>query len=172
VSAIKTLIDSKEQFFPILSLVLIMIKDVMSDSDRDTKYRISSAVREAVTSGSHVFGLDLHKAFVVRVLAESGQEDDLLMMHSFFDTSSPIVRRDIILSYAQHKYWYPLSDLKSKYSSLTPWEQRAYLAASYSLGDEGKHWREKVKLSTPLIDSAMRNWCGSMKTSDSFDIKL
>ena len=172
VSAIKTLIDSKEQFFPILSLVLIMIRDVMSDSDPDTRNKIASAVREAVSSGSHVFGLDLHKSYVVRILAESGSEDDLLMMNSFFAESSPIVRRDIILSYAKHKYWYPLSDLKSKYSGLTPWEQRAYLAASYSLGDEGRHWREKISLPTPLIDKHIRDWCGKLKSGDNFAIKL
>jgi hypothetical protein len=172
VAAIKTLIENKEQFFPILSLVLIMIKDVMVDSDAETKNKIAESVRSAVKSGSHVFGLDLHKAYVVRILSESGSEEDMLMLSSFFGNSSPIVRRDIILSYAKHKYWYLLSDLKSKYSNLTPWEQRAFFVSSYSLGDEGHHWRGKIKLPTKLVDEGIRKWCGTLKTSDDFLVKL
>lgn len=173
VSAVQTLLENKEQFFPIMITVLQVIRSIISKlSDGQERDRIASLVRDAARSGSHVFAPDLHRAYVVRILSEVGTEDDITYLNSVYQTAAPFVRKDVTLSFAKHRYWYLLSNLRSKVGAMSAWEKRAFLFASYAMGDEGKHWREKVVINTPSIDKLMREWIGSLKNNDNLTVRL
>lgn len=171
-SAVKTLMDNKEQFFPITTIVLQVIKAVMSSSSDEIQKQIADLVRLAASESSHVFRPDLHMAYVVRILAESGSEEDLHFLHKLYASAPAYIRKDIILAYAKHGYWYLLSNLRSRFSAMTPWEKRAFLFASYAMGDEGRHWRDKISIDFAEVDMAMRSWISSLKTSDSLKVRV
>lgn len=172
ISAVKTLLDNKEQFFPITSTILQVIKSIVSSSNETVKKSVCDMLRESAMSGSYVFALHLHMAYVVRILSDSGTEDDLNFMHKLYAGAPAFLRKDIILSYTKHKYWYLLSNLRSGFSSMSPWEKRAFLFGSYGLGDEGKHWRDKITVDYDEVDDAMRGWIGPLKTSTDLMVRL
>lgn len=172
INAIKTLLENKEQFFPITTTVLQVIKSVMTASTADTRRIIADLVREAASESSHVFRPDLHMAYVVRILAESGTEQDLNFLHKIYPPAPGFIRKDIILAYAKQGYWYLLSNLRSKFGAMSSWEKRAFLFASYAMGDEGRHWRDKITVDFSEVDTAMRGWIGSLKTNDQLKVRL
>lgn len=169
--AISTLLDNKEQFYPIMSNVLQMIAEVSRSSTQEERDEISALLRASIVSSTHVFRIDLHLAYAVRILAESGSEEDMLLISKIYENAPPFLRRDIILSYAKAGYWYPLSELRSKYSGMTPWEQRAFYLSSYTLTDEGKHWRDGLKAPSS-IEKGFRAWCAKQKTNTKVTIRL
>lgn len=61
------------------------------------------------------------------------------------------------------RYW--ISDLVKRHGQLTPWEQRAVIAASYGLGDEGRHWRDHRARELSDIDRAFQSWMGRKNRS-------
>lgn len=172
VNAIKTLLENKEQFFPITTTVLQVIKSVMSLSSAETQRVIAGLVRQAASERSHVFRPDLHMAYVVRILAEAGTEEDLNFLHSVYREAPAFIRKDIILAYAKQGYWYLLSNLRPKFGAMSPWEKRAFLFASYAMGDEGRHWREKITVDFEEVDKSLRDWISSLKSGDALRVRL
>ena len=114
VNAVRTLLENKEQFFPITTTVLQVIRSIMVASSPETQRIIADMLRNSASESSHVFRPDLHMAYVVRILAESGSQEDLNFLHQLYGSAPPFVRKDIILAYAKHGYWYLLSNLRPR----------------------------------------------------------
>ena len=49
------------------------------------------------------------------------------------------------MAYAYRSDSHKLSDIKNRAAFRNAWEKRAFISASYVLGDEGKHWRKSQK---------------------------
>jgi hypothetical protein len=62
-------------------------------------------------------------------------------------------------------YW--LSDIKSRFSTLSIWERRAFIPASYLLKDEGTHWRDHTKEQFTTFELLVRDWVASKNPSQS-----
>ncbi|MFX9169547.1 hypothetical protein ABTN79_20105, partial [Acinetobacter baumannii] len=75
--------------------------------------------------------------------AEQQSEEAAATLSSIYDSSSSeAIRRDIILIMTKWRDWTWLSDQRANFRKMSFAERRAYIIASYSLKDEGKHWRE------------------------------
>src|SRR5262249_1917186 len=83
-----------------------------------------------------------------------------------------LLKRDIIIAMAKRKARYWLSPLAKEYVRLTPWERRALLPASFVLGDEGQHWRKKVKPQLNTVDKAYLEWVSQKNNGRVWDIPL
>lgn len=59
---------------------------------------------------------------------------------------------------ASWRCYYWLSDVKNKYGAMSVFERRAFLLASYALGDEGSHWRDNTKATWGPPDVLVRDW--------------
>ena len=59
-----------------------------------------------------------------------------------------------------------LVDIKNQFNTLTSWERRAVIYASYFLNDEGKHWREHNKKIFSKEEKLIRDWCSDRKQSN------
>lgn len=78
---------------------------------------------------------------------------------SIFDkTTKSLVKRQVIMVMASWDCHYWLTDIKGQYSGFTEWEKRALIIASYSLGDEGKHWRTHTKDTWGKPEKIIRDW--------------
>ena len=53
-------------------------------------------------------------------------------------------------------YW--LSDLLGRFGSLSNWERKAFIVASFYLTDEGEHWRNNTKKILSQAEVLIRNW--------------
>ena len=99
-------------------------------------------------------------AYAIRVLAlapSAGVEEVLVQLHRRTHLSA-LVRRDIILAMTRLHAWHWLSDLRTTFRSMSPAERRAYIVASYSLKDEGKHWRQHIAGEWSPMEKMMRDW--------------
>lgn len=65
-----------------------------------------------------------------------------------------------------------ISDLKNRYVSLTTWEKRAFIIASYKLGDEGSHWRSHFKEQFSEIDIFYRDWIAGKNQIMSWELPI
>jgi hypothetical protein len=59
-----------------------------------------------------------------------------------------------------------LFDLKNTFASLSLWERRAFIVASYKMGDAGKHWRDHHKDNFSKFELEIRNWAAGKKEND------
>ena len=53
-------------------------------------------------------------------------------------------------------YW--IANLRTRFTTFVSWERRAFLAASYSLREEGKHWRDHTKEQFSKLEKEVRDW--------------
>lgn len=109
----------------------------------------------------------------MRVLAlDTADETDEVLTHVYDRTSSPSVRRDIILAMARRNADYWISDRLKYWRSLHEWERRAAIIASYTLGDEGSHWRSGIRAELRATDTLVRDWAADRENSNRWDIPL
>ena len=162
---ITTLLDNIEKLTPVIPQVMIAIKKSFNGMSKENVSYIQSRIRELISSDSPVAQIDLNKAYMVRVLgAQYSRDNELLLVDIYRSAQAPvIIKRDIMLIMANWKVTWWLSDRKNYIAQEEKWVQRAFFIASYSLGDEGKHWRMHNKWNEGY-DNVIKNWAGNRQS--------
>ena len=132
--------------------------------DNDTQSVITSSLVQLDKSGSYILALDAHKSYALKILRNDKSFAVGAIIKRWFDDGAPFLRRDIIISWVHRADYAILSDLKNRIGTVTPWERRAFIVASYMLGDEGKHWREAQKFDA--FEKFVRDSVMGMKESE------
>ena len=83
-----------------------------------------------------------------------------------------MLKRDILLAMTRRRVDYWLSDTIKRFSVLTPWAKRALIPASYVLGDEGQHWRDRVRPELSLVDQKFMHWVGGKNSGRRWEVPL
>lgn len=157
--AVLSVMDNCDVLYPIFSSVLRMIDDQFDNLDEATQNKVLDKIRKLIEEDSHVFRVDMHMSFAIRVLAHSNTPEVQFLLQRLFDSRpSEIIRRDIILVMARWGEWYWLSDLKNRYRELSAPERRAFIASSFILKDEGKHWRDHMKKEFDPFEALILKW--------------
>ncbi len=164
-----SLLENLETLVPVTSQVMHSLRGTMDHID-DTEFseQVSSRLREMIFDSHFIAKIDLNLAYMVRVLSghKSMENEQLLISlfdatHGFSSGPAPIIQRDIVLTLARWRTTYWLSDLKNYIASMHPWVRRAFIVASYTLGDEGHHWRQANRPATGSLDLVVRDWSAS-----------
>jgi len=122
---------------------------------------VLESIQALIEKDSHVVRVDMHLSFAIRVLAHSNTPQIQFLLQKLFDSRpSEIIRRDIIPIMARWGEWYWLSDLKNRYRELSAPERRAFIASSFILKDEGKHWRDHMKSEFDPFEKLVSIWAG------------
>jgi hypothetical protein len=101
----------------------------------------------------------MNLAFAVRVLSKDhSPENEALLQRIYEQRTSTMVRRDIILTMARWGVWFWLSDLRNRYRELSDTEKRAFIIASYTLRDEGRHWRRHIRRELSEFELLVKAW--------------
>jgi hypothetical protein len=130
-------------------------------------------IREMIASNSYILNLDTHMCFAIRVIAkEKSDENQSLLTSLYSRNASPIVRRDIILTLGRWREWYWLSDLRNHYRNLSGSERRAFIAASFTLRDEGEHWRRHAKAEFNPFEKFIQVWIAGKADSTDWTVPL
>jgi hypothetical protein len=159
--AVLSILENCDVLYPIFSSVLLMIDQVFAELSAKAKGEVIDALQKLVKKRSHVFRVDVHLAFAVRVLSHSNTpENQALLQQVYEERTSPIVRRDIILVMARWREWYWLSDIRNRFRELSGPERRAFIVASYILKDEGNHWRDHIDKELNPFESFILSWAG------------
>ncbi len=153
-----SLAQNLELLTPLVPQVLQALRRVLSDAEESAAQETREVVAQQIADRSHVFELGVNLGFGIRVLADSPPGTHETQFAQLFDGAPVFVQRDIVVAMANWEAGYWLSDKKSQYDSFHPWVQRALLMASYSLGDEGNHWRQAIRDRMSGFDLVVRDW--------------
>ncbi|WP_417739730.1 RNA-directed DNA polymerase [Rosistilla oblonga] len=173
--AVRTLADNLGNMAPVFATTAIAfrkIKDEIADSAAELFFR---RVRELVENRSPLIGASGTLAFAVRVLADDPSPDADITLQEIFSQSmlTPVIEREIVLAMVKRKSRGWISDLKSRYTTLSnPWTIRALLAGSFVLGDEGTHWRKATKKILAPYDVSFLSWLSEKNSGQEWEVPL
>ena len=157
--AVFSLISNPDLLYPVYANVLMVAKAVFSDLGGTIGKDIISSVRDLITDDSHVLRVDLNLAYAIRLLSCChSPESEELLIRLYDKQTSLLLRRDIILALAKWQAWYWLSDLRTRFRTLSPPERRAFVIASFVLKDEGKHWRDHISPELTPFEKLVMQW--------------
>jgi hypothetical protein len=160
-AAIRTILDAKNLnvLSPVFVTILRLVRSVydsLLDKDKDF---VDHTLMQLYAQGSPLLSVELNLSYYIQVLGQrrSGPKEELLIQ--LFDThQKPLIRRLVLMILADWQCHYWLSALKRQYSGFSVWEKRAFILASYVLGEEGEHWRRHVKNSWTPVEHLIRDW--------------
>lgn len=148
--------------YPVFPSVMLLCRAIINDLDHEAKNLVFKDIRELIRSQSYITKVPINLMYAIRILAHDNSVEADLVLRSVFerDQNNPVLKSEIILAMAQHNSHYWISDQLKSFSSasLSRWEKRSLIISSYILGDEGKHWRNKIKKELPEIDKLLMDW--------------
>ncbi len=152
--------DNLEILSPVFVTLMRAVRGVYNESDSNLKDFIDDALLQLYNSRSHLLSVELNLCYFIRALSlRRSERKEEILIDLFERQSSHLIRRHIILTMGSWRCFYWLTDLRKRYSGLSDWEKRAFIAVSYVLGDEGRHWRDHAKHTWSPMDSLVRDWC-------------
>lgn len=159
-----SLIDNLSTLYPLFPTVSIVILQLLDELDSEVKAHVFSKLRALFDVKSYIVQVPANMAYSVRVLSEDRSDETETTLGKLYLTQADmIIKRDVILAMAKRGADYWISDVRKRYATLSPWEKRALLVSSYILGDEGKHWRTKIKGALSPADLLVLNWAAERK---------
>lgn len=160
-NAIRTVMhpDNLDVLTPVFVSILRLVRSVYTDLVERDKDFVDETLIGLHANRSPLFSLDLNIAYSIQVLGQrQSREKEELLVQLFESAQTPLVRRMIILALARWRCRYWLTDVRGRYGGLTSWEKRAFIIASYALGDEGDHWRRGTRRTWSPMDNLTRDW--------------
>lgn len=171
--AVRSMLSSLDLLYPIFPSVMQLCRSLAPNLEPEVQIALYTALRELIQSDSYITQVPANLAFALRVLAtDTSEETELLFASLYKKTSSMMIRRDLIILMAYRRADYWLSNCRLSFATLTGWERRALLIASYTLGDEGKHWRESIRDKQSPFDKLVMTWISESKQKKSSEWRI
>ena len=162
--AMRSMFDSLDLLYPIFPSVMQLCRHLHSNLTPDVQTDVYASLRHLIECGSYITQVPANLAYAIRVLAnDDSEETEILFASLYKDSSSMMIRRDLIVLMAFRKADYWLSNCRNSFATLNGWERRALLIASYTLGDEGKHWRSAIRNEQSAYDKLVLEWTSESK---------
>lgn len=172
-AAVESLVKNLEVLYPLIPTVVLVIRSLLGSLSEGLKDKLFPRLREMITSGSYVFLVPANLAYALRLLVhDPSEETDALLTRLYAQAQSMLLKRDLILCLARRHVDYSVADILKRYATLTPWEKRALIPASYVLKDEGRHWRTGVRDTLSRVDREFLSWVGKKNHGKAWDIPL
>lgn len=171
--AARTLIENEDLLYPVYFNVLSAVRSTFDRIGESAKDGIINYVSNLIESESAAMAVDLNVQYAVRLISEKSSEESMSVLANLYDnTNSEAIRRDIIIIMARWKNWIWLSDRRAYFRSMRPMERRAYIAASYTLSDEGKHWRQHTKDEFSPLELIVRDWVAERVNQPNWELPI
>ena len=162
--AMRSMFDSLDLLYPIFPSVMQLCRHLHANLTPDVQTDVYASLRDLIECGSYITQVPANLAYAIRVLAnDDSEETEILFASLYKDSSSMMIRRDLIVLMAFRKADYWLSNCRNSFATLNGWERRALLIASYTLGDEGKHWRSAIRNEQSAYDKLVLEWTSESK---------
>lgn len=160
--ALLSLYDSVESLYPLFPVLMQVTRDLMQDLSRTEREQVLKRIRDLVNTGSYITQVPVNLLHAIRVLAlDTSMDADFTLQQAFERNNNQAIRRDCILAAARRRTTPWLKEVKLSVSSRGPWEQRAFLMASYFMGDEGQFWRKAFQSNADAFEKIVMQWMQS-----------
>lgn len=171
--AILSILSNLDNLATVLPQTLIAVRDSLEGLDAAFIDSVHAHIRNLVDDGHPLSQVDLNLQYMIRLLfSRPSPESEMFLTrrfdgpHGFGGRSAPGIQRDIMIILANWNANYWLSDQKSRIGSAHPWVKRAFVACSFHLGDEGKHWRSVNAKGMSPFEMVVRDWAQNKKQND------
>lgn len=171
--AVLSLSRNFDLLYPIFPSVMNLCRGLLDVLDEKVKSELYKSLRQLIQKNSYVTQVPTNLAFALRTLSTDRSEDtEILLANIFKQTDSIMLRRDIILMMAYRRADHWISNCRKSFSTMNQWERRALLISSYTLGDEGCHWRDAIKKDLNSFDKLVLKWTGESKAKKGDDWRV
>lgn len=172
-AAVLSLLDNLHTLYPVYPSIMLLVRGIIGDMAGSARDSLLGKLRQLVASGAYAVQVPTHLAHTVRVLAyDNSPEADEVLASIYRDTSSAAIRRDVILAMAKRRATFWVSDMRRRFATVTPWERTALIVGSYSLGDEGAHWRKSLKGQLTPMQQLVVDWMASRTGGGNQEVPL
>lgn len=163
--AVRSMLASLDLLYPIFPAVMQLCRQLLPILQPEVKHSLFDAIRSLILKKSYITQVPANLAFALRVLShDNSEETEVLLASVFRDSRSMMIRRDVILMMASRRADHWVSDCKHIFQTANGWERRALLIASYTLGDEGDHWRHPIRRDLNAFDQLLMAWTAEQKS--------
>lgn len=177
--AVASLLENVETLAPVFPYVMRATAQVFDDLADETRSMAVSKLTQMIRDGHHIARVETNLAYMLRVLSRDPSSETTRFLvhlwsgtHSHSPGPSPLIQHDLLLILANRGARFALHDIKPSYHTSHAWVKRAFLMASYFLGDEGKHWRQGVSSSLDTFDLIVRDWMAGRVQDDGWRLPL
>lgn len=177
--ALLSLLENLEVLAPVVPQVMLALRECLPGLDAAFVAHAHGRIRQLISEDHFLAQIDLNLAYMIRALAidHTVENEQLLIQlyngpHGFGSGVAPNIQRDILLILGKWKVAYWLSDQKNYMVSAHPWVRRAFIVASYTLGDEGRYWRDAYKSGFSGLDVVVRDWAAQKQSLPTWEIPV
>lgn len=169
IQAVKLLLDEGNliTLSPVFSTIMRSVRSVYEEFDEVGKDLIDKSLIDLFNNENYLTKIELNLNYIIQILSLRYTSEKETLLVKLFDTeTNHLLRRQIIIAMTNWNSHYWLVDVKNQFNTLTTWERRAVINASYFLGDEGRHWRDHNKNLFSKEEKLIRDWCSDRKQSN------
>jgi hypothetical protein len=148
-----------EILYPIFPSVMQLANKTLLKCNQTAINQFIDILCNLVEGDSYMIQTDNNASYVIRVLSLVNSENTIQAIDQL-STKNPsiLVKTNCLYAMTNLKNCFWLSDIKSQFSTLSKWERRAFIASSFYLGDEGKHWRDHTADQFTPHEKLIRKW--------------
>ncbi|QZN85788.1 RNA-directed DNA polymerase [Cellulomonas sp. C5510] len=170
--AILSVMDNIEALAPVLPQTLLAVPESLDGLDGALVDRVHDRIRTMIANEHYLAQVELNRWYMLRVLATRHTVENEIAIARHYEAAPPGIQRDIVLTLARWGALHWLSDLKNRIGQAHPWVRRAFIVASYRLGDEGQHWRAATKSTMSPMEKLVRDWAAARVNRSGWEIPL
>lgn len=157
--AFSIIASNLEILYPIYPSVMQLAYKKLLDCDKEIIEQFITTLCKLIDEDSYIIQTDNNAAYNARVLSLVNSDATIQAIDVLNSrTSSELVKTNCLYAMTNMNHLYWLSDVKSRFQTLTKFERRGFIAASYFLGDEGKHWRDHTKSQFSKLEIILKDW--------------
>lgn len=157
--AFNVISSNLEVLYPIFPSVMQVTYKMLLKCSTEVKNQFINELCRLIIEDSYMIQTDNNASYVVRVLSLVNTENTIQAIDQVYsESSSQIVKANCIYAMVNLRNDYWLSNLKFQFSTLSKWERRAFISASFFLGDEGKHWRQNTSSQFTDLEVLLKDW--------------
>lgn len=158
--AFTSISDRLDLLYPIFPSVMMAASANYDKLSKDAQHALITKLQDLVKKDNYIIQIDLNVAYLVRVLGKDYSPENEEILGSIYRkfSTSILVRSWILQVFANWKLKYWLSDMRASFPTMTKWERRVFILASYFMQDEGRHWRDHNKRGFTEFETIIRDW--------------
>jgi Reverse transcriptase (RNA-dependent DNA polymerase) len=164
--AFNVISSNLEVLYPILPAVMQLAQKKLLQCNESTISLFLSTICSLIVSDSYLLQTDNNASYAARVLSLKNSVNTIQAIEALFSKkTSHLVKTNCIYAMTNLKNFYWLTNVKADFTSLSRWERRAFIAASFFIGDEGNHWRNNTKEQFTSFEILLRDWIAAKHPS-------
>ncbi|MCK4814389.1 RNA-directed DNA polymerase, partial [bacterium] len=162
---VKIVADNLGLLFPIIPQAMMSIHSSANRISEETFDYFFDRLLNLISEPSYILTNEINAAFILKAISNLHSTKSEIIATGIADVhNKSVLVSTLALRVMGHwNVFNWLSSRRSNLPTMTDWERRSFIMASYSLGGEGEHWRNHNKGLFSDFEMLCRNWTSESK---------